>query len=92
MITTVDPHNLKPTDLMTGSIVIPELLGIPGLPEHIVSLNLKIDQGFVQIDCSFLVEKQLLDSMERAWEPAFAQYRLVKIEQAKVSEQQPVAA
>jgi hypothetical protein len=70
----------KSEELATGAELVTPILGIPGLPQHITALALKVDaKGFVQIDCSFLVEKGQVGKMQEAWAPLFAKYRLVRI-------------
>lgn len=71
----------KSTELATGAELVGPILGIPGLPDHITDFAMKIDgKGSVEISCSFLVEKGQLEQMQRAWQPMFAKYRLVKHE------------
>ncbi len=67
------------TKLANGPELILPLLGIEGLPKHLISFELRCKaDGLVEIQCEFHIEEALLQAIEESWKPVVADYVLVK--------------
>lgn len=64
-----------------GAALALPILGIPGLPESLVSLEIIIKaDDIVRIKCESEMSMQTYRTIEEKWKPVFAEYQLVKID------------
>lgn len=72
------PDWIDMTRLANGPEMILPLLGIEGLPKHLISFELRCKgNGLVEIQCEFHIEQTLLHAIEESWKPVLADYVLV---------------
>lgn len=66
------------TKLANGPELILPLLGIEGLPKHLISFEMRCHAtGLVEIQCGFHIEQTLFEAIEKRLKPVLAQYVLV---------------
>ena len=76
----------KKTDLVAAVAVALPVLGIPGLPANLISLQVNVHaKDFVTLTCEFYPEQKTYDALQDAWAPVLAQYKLVRIDDPTVT-------